>query len=59
MLKKKKKGGGDKEKKVRRKCLNERETVAYEQQILDNNRQLSRLISLKSTTSFSLFLARV
>ncbi|KYN12458.1 PREDICTED: golgin subfamily A member 4 [Trachymyrmex cornetzi] len=42
---KKKKRGGDKEKKVRKKCLNERETVSYEQQILDNNRQLSRLRS--------------
>jgi len=43
---KKKKRGGDKEKKVRKKCLNERETVSYEQQILDNNRQLSRFVSL-------------
>ncbi|KYN01599.1 hypothetical protein ALC62_07571 [Cyphomyrmex costatus] len=42
---KKKKRGGDKEKKVRKKCLNERETLSYEQQILDNNRQLSRLRS--------------
>ncbi|XP_011868901.1 PREDICTED: golgin subfamily A member 6-like protein 22 isoform X2 [Vollenhovia emeryi] len=42
---KKKKRGGDKEKKVRKKAVNERETVSYEQQILDNNRQLSRLRS--------------
>ncbi|KYQ57480.1 hypothetical protein ALC60_03441 [Trachymyrmex zeteki] len=42
---KKKKRGGDKEKKVRKKCLNERETLSYEQQVLDNNRQLSRLRS--------------
>ncbi|XP_071558278.1 cilia- and flagella-associated protein 157 isoform X1 [Temnothorax nylanderi] len=42
---KKKKRGGDKEKKVRKKVVNERETVSYEQQILDNNRQLSRLRS--------------
>ncbi|XP_077267270.1 cilia- and flagella-associated protein 157 [Temnothorax americanus] len=42
---KKKKRGGDKEKKVRKKVMNERETVSYEQQILDNNRQLSRLRS--------------
>ncbi|XP_067211464.1 cilia- and flagella-associated protein 157-like isoform X2 [Linepithema humile] len=40
-----KKRGGEKEKKVRKKCLNERETVSYEQQILDNNLQLSRLRS--------------
>ncbi|EFN84032.1 Uncharacterized protein C9orf117-like protein [Harpegnathos saltator] len=39
---KKKKGGSE---KVRKKCLNERETVSYEQQILDYNRQLSRLRS--------------
>ncbi|KAG5326562.1 CF157 protein, partial [Acromyrmex heyeri] len=42
MLRKKKVG---KEKKVRKKCLNEQETLSYEQQILDNNRQLSRLRS--------------
>ncbi|GAB1865346.1 Cilia- and flagella-associated protein 157 [Camponotus japonicus] len=42
MLRKKKK---EKEKKVRKKCLNERETLSYEQQILDNNKQLSRLRS--------------
>lgn len=41
---KKKKRGGDKEKKVRKKCLNERETLSYEQQVLDNNRQLSRFV---------------
>ncbi|XP_070510910.1 cilia- and flagella-associated protein 157 isoform X2 [Cardiocondyla obscurior] len=44
-MNKKKKRGGDKEKKVRKKCLNERENVSFEQQILDNNRQLSRLRS--------------
>ncbi|KAM0736468.1 Cilia and flagella-associated protein 157 [Formica fusca] len=44
MLRRKKKRG-EKEKKVRKKCLNERETVSYEQQILDNNKQLSRLRS--------------
>ncbi|KYN30519.1 hypothetical protein ALC56_15215 [Trachymyrmex septentrionalis] len=42
MLKKKR---GDKEKKAKKKFLNEQETVSYEQQILDNNRQLSRLRS--------------
>lgn len=41
---KKKKRGGEKEKKVRKKCLSEREVVSYEQQILDNNRQLSRFV---------------
>lgn len=40
----KKKKGGEKEKKVRKKALNERETLSYEQQILDNNRQLSRFV---------------
>ncbi|RLU19212.1 hypothetical protein DMN91_007769 [Ooceraea biroi] len=39
------KKGGEKEKKAKKKCANERETVSYEQQILDNNRQLSRLRS--------------
>jgi len=39
-----KKRGGDKEKKLRKKCLNEQETLSYEQQILDNNRQLSRFV---------------
>ncbi|KMQ96972.1 phosphatidylinositol-specific phospholipase c x domain-containing protein 3 [Lasius niger] len=43
MLRRKKRG--EKEKKVRKKCLNERETLSYEQQILDNNKQLSRLRS--------------
>ncbi|XP_011630565.1 structural maintenance of chromosomes protein 6 [Pogonomyrmex barbatus] len=43
MLKKKREG--DKEKKVRKKCLNEREILSYEQQLVDNNRQLSRLRS--------------
>ncbi|XP_014478110.1 PREDICTED: paramyosin [Dinoponera quadriceps] len=41
MLKKKKRGT----EKVRKKCLNERETISYEQQIQDCNRQLSRLRS--------------
>ncbi|XP_072756142.1 cilia- and flagella-associated protein 157 [Anoplolepis gracilipes] len=40
-----KKKRGDKEKKVKKKCMNERETLSYEQQILDNNKQLSRLRS--------------
>lgn len=38
---KKNKGGGE---KVRKKCVNERETVSYEQQILDYNKQLSRFV---------------
>lgn len=38
---KKKKGGGE---KVRKKCVNERETLSYEQQIVDYNRQLSRFV---------------
>lgn len=43
MPKKKKKKGADKEKKVKKKStLNERETVSYEQQILDSNKQLTR-----------------
>ncbi|KAG7202763.1 hypothetical protein KM043_009932 [Ampulex compressa] len=41
----KKKRGVDKEKKAKKKNLNERETVSYEQQILDNNKQLARLRS--------------
>jgi len=41
MLKKKKRAGV-KEKKVRKKCLDERESLSYEQQILDNNRLLSQ-----------------
>ncbi|XP_063987605.1 cilia- and flagella-associated protein 157 [Diachasmimorpha longicaudata] len=41
---KKKKKGGDKEKKAKKKpAVNERDIVFYEQQILDNNRQLARL----------------
>ncbi|XP_043272431.1 cilia- and flagella-associated protein 157 isoform X2 [Venturia canescens] len=41
---KKKKKGPDKEKKAKKKSiLNERETVSYEQQISDNNKQLTRL----------------
>ncbi|XP_015113027.1 cilia- and flagella-associated protein 157 [Diachasma alloeum] len=44
MGKKKKKKGGDKEKKAKKKpAANERDIVFYEQQILDNNRQLARL----------------
>jgi len=39
-----KKNKRDKEKKARKKCLNERETLSYEQQILDNNKQLSRFV---------------
>ncbi|KAG5307187.1 CF157 protein, partial [Acromyrmex insinuator] len=42
MLKKKNK---EKKKNLRKKYLNEQETLSYEQQILDNNRQLSRLRS--------------
>lgn len=45
---KKKRRGDEKEKKVRKKCLNERETVSYEQQILDNNRQLARFVYQES-----------
>ncbi|XP_031841055.1 cilia- and flagella-associated protein 157 [Nomia melanderi] len=37
---KKRKGG---KKKAKKKCMDERETVSYEQEILDNNRQLARL----------------
>ncbi|XP_015433231.1 PREDICTED: uncharacterized protein C9orf117 homolog [Dufourea novaeangliae] len=37
---KKRKGG---KKKVKRKCVDEKETLSYEQEILDNNRQLARL----------------
>ncbi|XP_033329965.2 cilia- and flagella-associated protein 157 isoform X1 [Megalopta genalis] len=37
---KKRKGG---KKKVKKKCVDERETLSYEQEILDNNRQLARL----------------
>lgn len=44
MMASKKKRGKGKEKKVRKKCLNERETLSYEQEILDNNRQLSRFV---------------
>ncbi|XP_011305409.1 myosin-11 [Fopius arisanus] len=41
---KKKKKGGDKEKKAKKKpAANEKDIVFYEQQILDNNRQLARL----------------
>ncbi|XP_053989750.1 golgin subfamily A member 4-like isoform X1 [Hylaeus volcanicus] len=39
---KKRKGKG---KKVKKKCVDERETLTYEQEILDNNRQLARLRS--------------
>lgn len=40
---KKKKKGAEKEKKAKKKpWMNERETVSYEQQILDNNKQLAR-----------------
>ena len=40
---KKKKKGADKEKKVKKKLfINETETLSFEQQILDNNRQLAR-----------------
>jgi len=44
MLKKKKKKRVVKEKKVRKKCLDERESLSYEQQILDNNRLLSQYV---------------
>ncbi|XP_051160751.1 cilia- and flagella-associated protein 157-like [Leptopilina boulardi] len=41
---KKKKKGLEKEKKTKKKAfVNERETLSFEQQILDNNRQLARL----------------
>lgn len=56
---KKKKGGGE---KVRKKCINERETVSYEQQILDYNRQLSRFVYEKidndTLRNFVLFLVQ-
>nr|XP_034190447.1 myosin heavy chain, non-muscle-like [Osmia lignaria] len=39
------KGKGKKTKKVKKRCLNERETLSYEQEILENNRQLARLRS--------------
>lgn len=52
MMKKKKKAR--KEKKVRKKCLNEHETVSYEQQLLDNNRQLSRYLFVKNKNNFTL-----
>lgn len=40
---KKKKKGIEKEKKAKKKSfINERETLSFEQQILDNNRQLAR-----------------
>lgn len=44
MPKKKKKSKGDKDKKSKKKAttISERETVSFEQQILDNNRQLAR-----------------
>ncbi|XP_033217102.1 cilia- and flagella-associated protein 157 [Belonocnema kinseyi] len=43
---KKKKKGVEKEKKTKKKFfVNERETLSFEQQILDNNRQLARLRS--------------
>ncbi|XP_043471484.1 cilia- and flagella-associated protein 157 [Leptopilina heterotoma] len=43
---KKKKKGVEKEKKAKKKSfINERETLSFEQQILDNNRQLVRLRS--------------
>nr|XP_003707522.1 PREDICTED: cingulin [Megachile rotundata]XP_012150455.1 PREDICTED: cingulin [Megachile rotundata] len=41
----KKKGKGKRAKKVKKRCLNERETLSYEQEILENNRQLARLRS--------------
>ncbi|XP_017791079.1 PREDICTED: uncharacterized protein C9orf117 homolog [Habropoda laboriosa] len=40
--KKKNKG---KRRKVKKKCLDEKDTLSYEQEILDNNRQLARLRS--------------
>ncbi|XP_050458663.1 golgin subfamily A member 4 [Cataglyphis hispanica] len=48
MIRRKKRGNEKperKEKKVRKKFLDEHETLSYEQQILDNNKQLSRLRS--------------
>lgn len=46
MLRRKKEGNEKekKEKKVRKKFLDEHETLSYEQQILDNNKQLSRYV---------------
>lgn len=45
---KKNKGGGE---KVRKKCVNERETVSYEQQIVDYNKQLSRFVCKRKKKS--------
>lgn len=39
---KRRKRKGKKEKKAKKKCIDERETLSYEQEILDNNRQLAR-----------------
>ena len=38
-----KKCKGKREKRVKKKCVDERETLFYEQQILDNNRELARV----------------
>jgi len=55
MLRKKKRARGVKEKKVRKKCLDERESLSYEQQILDNNRLLSQYVFDESMTDFVYF----
>ncbi|XP_043260739.1 centrosome-associated protein CEP250-like [Colletes gigas] len=43
MLRAKKKKRKARGKKIKKKCIDERETLTYEQEILDNNRQLARL----------------